>query len=561
MNVSSIKNTLTYCLILTPIIVFWYVFEKYAVNIPHWDDFAVRNSLLSFLNSPTTLEKLKILFAQHNEHRIFLTRLSAFLIDAIKGTLDVKWLMFIGNFSLVGILFLFHKITEKYKFSLLALVPISFLIFNVGLFENTFWGMACIQNFGVLFLAFLTFYWLVFSAKIQTKNYLYFAIFTCFLGIFTSSNGILIPMIGLLILLFQQRKQAFFVWITSSIAFLFAYFYGFENNPEKASKANLSDITLLFKGFFATVGNAIDSSFVFPDQHTNLSMAVGILMVLFMSVFGYQTIFKKYNDTYRQNDLFLLACLAFLGITCVGIVYARISFGFGILLTSKYKIYAVLMLCICYLIALKYSPKDYRNRFVQLSILSTISFNIYTYIADYQAIRYLRQERFTDQFKQQYSDKDIAITGILGRLQQPEKAFYDGIIEKITQPTDSVKTSIIITQNETSFRLEENQNADIIDLTSPDAGQYFILKSAEKVYLFPTQAIPINRKAYLNPRFLVNNRLPIGNFATEISKFYIQSGNYQLGKVLVENNTKTVTFTSQSIDIQAVTKEKPQQNW
>lgn len=219
------------------------------------------------------------------------------------------------------------------------------------------------------------------------------------------------------------------------------------------------------------------------------------------------------------------------------------------------------MLCICYLIALKYSPKDYRNRFVQLSILSTISFNIYTYIADYQAIRYLRQERFTDQFKQQYSDKDIAITGILGRLQQPEKAFYDGIIEKITQPTDSVKTSIIITQNETSFRLEENQNADIIDLTSPDAGQYFILKSAEKVYLFPTQAIPINRKAYLNPRFLVNNRLPIGNFATEISKFYIQSGNYQLGKVLVENNTKTVTFTSQSIDIQAVTKEKPQQNW
>ncbi len=555
------KNILSFCLILIPIVFFWYIFEKYAINIPHWDDFAVRNSLVSFLNSGSFLEKLKILFAQHNEHRIVLTRLAALLIYEIKGTLDFKWLMFLGNFSLVGIVFLFYKTLKKYNQTLLSLVPISFLIFNVGLFENTFWGMASIQNFGVIFFAFLTFYFLVFSIENHKRKYLYFAILSCFFGVFASYNGIIIPIIGLLILLFQQRKQAIFIWIGSSALLLIGYFYDFTPNPEKSTKTDFSQPQLLLKGLFTTIGNAIDSSFVAPNKHIDLSMAVGLFLVIFMAIFAYQTIFKKYNINKKTIDLFLLACLAFLIVTCVGITLARSSFGFGTLLTSKYKIYSILIISIFYIVALQSFSENRKNSFIQLAIFGAIAFNIYTYIADYQSFKYLTQERITDQFKQQHSESGFPKTGLLAQLQQPVVAFYDDIIGKISQPTDTVKTNISITENETSFRLEESQNGKIVDLTSADAGQYFILKSPEKVYLFPSQTVAINRKAYLNRNFLLENRLAIGSFATEITKFYIQSGRYQVGKILVENNKKTVIFTNQSIDIQAVAKEKPKQNW
>lgn len=558
---SLTKNIFTFLLILIPIVFFWYIFDKYAINIPHWDDFAIRNSLVSFFNTDSFLEKLKILFAQHNEHRIFLTRFAALLIFEIKGTLDFKWLMFLGNFSLIGLVFLFYNILKKYNQPLLALVPISFLIFNAGLFENTLWGMASIQNFGVIFFSFLTFYWLVFSIEKQYNKYLFFAIFSCFWGVFTSYNGIVIPIIGLLILLFQQRKQALLIWIGSSVIFIVGYFYSFVQNPEQSSKTDFSHPKLLLKGLFATIGNAIDSSFISPEKHIDLSMTAGIFLMVFMTIFVYQVLLKKYNIFEKTNDLFLLACLAFLTITCVGIVLARSSFGFGILLTSKYKIYSALILSIFYLVALKSFSEKRKNNFILLSIFGTVIFNIYTYISDYQAVRYLTQERITDQFKQQHSENGFPKTGLLAQLQQPSKAFYDDIIDKISHPNDSVKTDIHITENEMSFRLEENQNGKILDLSSPESGQYFILKSPEKVYLFPTQTIAINRKAYLNRSFLIENRLSIGSFATEITKFYIQSGKYQLGKIIVENDKKTVTFTNQSIDIQAVTKEKPKQNW
>ena len=557
----SIKTILVFSLILTPIVFFGYIFEKYAINIPHWDDFAVRNSLASFLNSNSIIEKVKILFAQHNEHRIFLTRLAALLIYEVKGTLNLKWLMFLGNFSLIGIFLLFFKISKKYSFILLSLTPISFLIFNIGLYENTFWGMASIQNFGVIFLAFLTFYWLVFSADKQKIKYFYFSLFSCFLGIFTSYNGIVIPLVGLLILLFQQRKQALSIWIGSCFVFLISYFFSFFQNPEKASKTNFSNPQLLLKGLFATIGNAIDSSFILSNKHIDLSMAVGAFLVVFTAIFAYTVIFKKYNLVDKTNDLFLLACLAFLAITCVGIAVARISFGFGTLLTSKYKIYSILILSIFYLVTLKSLSENRKNNFIYVSILGAIIFNIYTYIADYHNIIYLRQERITDQFKQQYSDKDFPKNELLSKLQQPAATFYTDIIDKILQTNDSVKTFINITENETSFRLEEEQNGKILDLTSANAGQYFILKSTEKIYLFPTQTIPVNKKVYMNSGFLVENRLPLSSFVAEITKFYIKTGKYQIGKVLVENDTKTVIFTNQTIDIQTVKKEKPKQNW
>jgi hypothetical protein len=562
----STKNILATFLILFPIVVFYLVFQKYAVNIPHWDDFAIRNTLAQILETDSISEKIKLLFSQHNEHRILLTRLSAWFVFLQQGTLNLKSLMFIGFIALLGLLAIFFQISKKYNYPLLAFVPISFILFNVGLFENTFWGMASVQNFGVIFFAFLTFYWLIFSVEKQKNHYFYLALFSSFIGVFTSSNGIIIPLIGCLVLLVQQRKKQLIIWLGSSIIFIVSFFFNFQKNPDNVVETNFSDLKSIIKGIFATLGSILDSTAIAPTKHMDLAMALGLFLLIFMCIFIYQVIFKKYNraafSIYRStNDLFLLACLAFIGITSLGIVAARISYGIEVLLTSKYKIYSVLSIIIFYLVALNSLAERFKNSFIQLAIFVGIIFNFYTYIADYQNIKYLNQERITDQFTQQYSDKSFPTQGIMQVLQQPENKFYDSIIDEIWQVRDSTLQNLTIEERAENIFLTLHKSGEKIDLTNPESGLYFILKSDKKIYLYPSHINPLGMKAYLDRQFLANNQLKIDNFTIPISKLYIQSGNYRIGTVKVENDSKAVVWSNQTIDVQQITKTRPKQNW
>jgi hypothetical protein len=562
----STKNILATFLILFPIVVFYLVFQKYAVNIPHWDDFAIRNTLAQILETDSISEKIKLLFSQHNEHRILLTRLSAWFVFLQQGTLNLKSLMFIGFIALLGLLAIFFQISKKYNYPLLAFVPISFILFNVGLFENTFWGMASVQNFGVILFAFLTFYWLIFSVEKQKNHYFYLALFSSFIGVFTSSNGIIIPLIGCLVLLVQQRKKQLIIWLGSSIIFIVSFFFNFQKNPDNVVETNFSDLKSIIKGIFATLGSILDSTAIAPTKHMDLAMALGLFLLIFMCIFIYQVIFKKYNraafSIYRiTNDLFLLACLAFIGITSLGIVAARISYGIEVLLTSKYKIYSVLSIIIFYLVALNSLAERFKNSFIQLAIFVGIIFNFYTYIADYQNIKYLNQERITDQFTQQYSDKSFPTQGIMQVLQQPENKFYDSIIDEIWQVQDSTLQNLTIEERAENIFLTLHKSGEKIDLTNPESGLYFILKSDKKIYLYPSHINPLGMKAYLDRQFLANNQLKIDNFTIPISKLYIQSGNYRIGTVKVENDSKAVVWSNQTIDVQQITKTRPKQNW
>jgi len=557
----SIKNILATILILFPIAVFYFVFQKYAVNIPHWDDFAIRNTLAQMIETESVFQKIKLLFSQHNEHRILLTRFSAWMVYLLEGTLNLKRLMLIGIIALLGILFLLYKVSKKYNSSLLAFVPISFIFLNVGLFENTFWGMASVQNFGVIFFAFLTFYWLVFSVENKHRHYFYFTIFSCFLGVFTSSNGIIIPLIGCLVLLVQQRKTQLVVFLSSSVVLVFGFFYGFQKNPDNVVKTDFSDVKTIIKGTLATFGSVLDSSAIAPAKHLDLAMAFGLFILIFICLFAYQVIFKKYNLSERTADLFLLACLAFISITSVGIAVARISYGIEILMTSKYKIYSVLSMVIFYLVAYNSLAERYKNNFTQLAVAFSIGFNLYTYLTVYQDIKYLNQERITDQFKQQYSDKSFPNGGVMRVLQQPEKAFYDSIIDEIWQMKDSSLNNLKVTPKLESFEITKTHNGVKLDFSTAESGLYFVLKSDKNSYLYPSHIKPLGMKAYLERDFILNNQLKIDNFTAEISKLYIQSGKYRIGIISVENNAKKIYWSTEILDIQAIEKTKPKQNW
>src|SRR5690606_34794741 len=65
--------------ILLPVAVYLRVWDYYAVNIAKWDDHVLKKTLLDAINAHGWTDYISILSVQHNEHRIFLTRLVALL--------------------------------------------------------------------------------------------------------------------------------------------------------------------------------------------------------------------------------------------------------------------------------------------------------------------------------------------------------------------------------------------------------------------------------------------------------------------------------------------------
>ncbi len=158
-----------------------FLMYKYAVNIAHWDDHAIRYSVINIVKSNSFLEKIQLLFKQHNEHRIVITRITAYISNLFVGSIDYRFLMLVGFAFLISILLIISRL----NFNKLILSIFSLLIFHPAFNENTFWGMAAVQNFGVLFFAFLTAYFVA-------KENIIMAILAATLCVFTSGNGILI---------------------------------------------------------------------------------------------------------------------------------------------------------------------------------------------------------------------------------------------------------------------------------------------------------------------------------------------------------------------------------
>ena len=173
------KNKSTYfawAIIALPIILYFYFLSEYSLNIPKWDDHALKAFILEFENANGFLAKFQTFFKQHNEHRIAFDRLITLIVFKTHGTIDYHWLMWVGNFTLIGTLFIFYKIFQKQKISLLFFVPIPLILFQLQLWENTFWGMAALQNFGIIFFILM----LIYLISSEKKGHFYLALLFAF---------------------------------------------------------------------------------------------------------------------------------------------------------------------------------------------------------------------------------------------------------------------------------------------------------------------------------------------------------------------------------------------
>ncbi|MCY7359661.1 MAG: hypothetical protein LH609_19840, partial [Rudanella sp.] len=227
-------------LTLLPIVAFWLCWGHLAVNVPKWDDHALKAYLFYSDQETTFTGKIYQLFRQHNEHRIVLDRFVTWLDFNLFGRLNYLHLMILGNASLLGLLAIFGAVlflsfrgtsgptmrnpdgvTTSGSFTWLHyLPPIAFLLFNLSSWENAFWGMAALQNFSVVLFVIWAIYILSFTQNLTG------AVILAILATLTSGNGILIWPIGAVLLALQRRFRPIVVWGIGAAIVIGLYFLG-----------------------------------------------------------------------------------------------------------------------------------------------------------------------------------------------------------------------------------------------------------------------------------------------------------------------------------------------
>ena len=491
----------------------------YAINIAHWDDHAIKYSVKNLLESNSTSEQLGLFFSQHNEHRIPITRLLALLSVKILGYLDFRFLMGIGFGFLVGIFLIIKRLYISFELVLMS----SILLFIPAFYENQFWGMAAVQNFGVAFFALLVAYFL-------TKEKLSLAIIFAFVAMFTSANGIVILIAISLFLLLKKNWQWLIVWLFAVILILslFCYNYAFVPNENNA----LFSIFDVAKGFVFSAGNIIDFQPIFPKIRWYVLGLIGSIQIGLAAYFLIKMVVKKNLSEVEKFNF--IACLFILG-TIAGTAISRSNFGLETLLNSKYKLYPFLLLIINFY-QLNTTFGNFRKPMISLAIFVFI----FSYLFDFQEVINLRNSRIAEYYNGFKSEKSLL-----------KDVFFMKEPKEIIDLQASLPTK---TPFQTDFKIDKNQTEYQLSFKPRVVTNngFLKLKSDSNSYIFP-QINKIHDWKSLVKIVLLKQNNPI----VIIPKLGIKTGKYSLE--ILENGLSYQT--KDSINIEGQTYINPQKNW
>ena len=565
--------------VLFPVIVFTLVWQYYAVNVPKWDDHALRFYLYQSDQETTLSGKIYQLFKQHNEHRIVYDRLIAALDYRLFGKLSYVHLMAVGNLSLVGLLAIFGAVLLRAGKSPGYLVPVALLLFNLSEWENMFWGMAALQNFSVVFWVILTVWLLSYSSGWGL------ALASAVLATLTSGNGLLIWPIGFVLLLLRtpgaggQRRagaanrplRLVLGWVAVAALVITLYFRGFEKpagNPPLRGTA-----TDLLRGWLAFTGAAAD---VLPiGQPLSNSVLLGGLLVLAtlgLVVWGMLTHWltivqlirtirrPRRFGTVRQIPpllLFFWGCAAFILGTAAVVAWTRTGFGIDLLTTSRYKIYSLTLLALLYVYAVGRLP-SHAGRWAGTAgalgslLIAWLSYN--SFLGD---TIWWRHYMLTSQFNWTYgTNRPVGqLDAITRKYINPAPAFYDANPAVLYGAGQPIVQPVAVTRTPAGFVV---QHKSLMAQDQRDSRAFVVARSAKRVYLFPTRQ---NQKSGGRARFWPVNVFATG-FSATVAPTALDAGTYRLFILTVASGGQlTLSPTGQTIASAGQSAAPLQKNW
>ena len=534
-------------LLALPLLVFWWTWQHYAVNIPKWDDHALRAFLYYAGQEPTFWGKLQWLFKQHNEHRIVYDRLITALDYGLFGKLNYRHLMVVGNLSLVGLLAVFMGVLRRkdglvwHRLPVLYAVPVALLLVNLSQWENMFWGMASLQNFSVVLWVLAAFYLLTYT------NRRGLALLMAVLATLTSGNGLLVWPLGFLLLLLDptvrsvtpkpKKLRPLLGWSVAALVVIGLYFWGFEKPG--GTHAIRPGMFALLKGWLAVTGAAAEAIPI-GNPLTNSILLGGLLMLITfgitaVTVFVHQRSIGRavqalFRTDRRSNPipippmtLFFWASAAFLLGTAAVVAYARTGFGADLLITSRYKLYSLTLLALLYVYAVTMLPGQLARWAGLAGGLGSLLLAWFSYTAFIDETVWWRHYQMTGQFNGLYTTNQPVsqIDAVTARYTDVAPAIYDKLLPIIYGPAQP-DPATTVTHTDAGFTVS---NATLLPADGRDAGAYLVARSATRTYLFPTWQ---NRAMSLASWFLPGRAFAPGFRADIATTELADAGLYQI---------------------------------
>ncbi|MDQ6476925.1 hypothetical protein [Dyadobacter sp. LHD-138] len=552
-------------IILIPVFIYFGAWDYYAINIPKWDDHALKAFIVEYAQAGTWQQKLKAIFKQHNEHRIALTRFFSWLDFAVFGSLNYRHLMIVGNLLLLCVIPLWHVLLKNNKKPLFALVPIPFIWLTLAFEENMYWGMASIQNFGVVTLGLWTIYLCV-----QPKPLLFaLSVLVGGLTVATSGNGLLILPICAVLLFISGDRKRMTIWSVLSLTAIFGYFWTYtkpETNPD--SKASLFQLA---KGYMAFLGSFAESIPV--KDHFGACVFMGVILFLVAVSIASTILFriskKKYTVKFeRITDLFCLGTIMLILATGLIVVYGRAGFGMEGLITSRFKIYSVLLLMVAYLYVVIPIRGSFLSPYITAIVFLAVIFNVFSYHYHLVDASNKRKMLTTSQFNWTYVNKElkpVVDTSFAARVVSKTPVFYDKWLPfiAIADRQSYAGNSRVLTELYASTKFDKKQNALVVDNTSyksqrlQDSGIYILLSSDKRFYVFPTlRSRNTNRKEL----FLKQYYFAPG-FHAEIPFSEMEKGEYKVAIIRQQGDETGILFQQDKISVHSSGQNKVKVNW
>ena len=328
------------------IAIYYAVVVLNSLNIPFADDLSVLASQYDIHTATRFQDVVATLLSFHNEHRLLVPRLITIGLAKLHGNvIDFRWWIWAGNAWLLLILYVFYRVFVRYQKPMVFFLPVVLLLFQPLHTELVYWGMASLQNIGVLAVAALALYLVTVGERplIHTGAV---ALLTV-MAMLTGANGMLLILSVAFVWLVKRRYALAVGWLVVGGIAAVLYWRGFVPDPHTAGSVKTSP-TLFDSGltFLGLMGAFIES-----QRFGFLSVLAGLIFVSAFVEIVLRKLPKLLGGRGPNADsktLFLLAYSSFLLLTISAIAISR--YLDAALHVSRYKLYPVLLIICFYLL-------------------------------------------------------------------------------------------------------------------------------------------------------------------------------------------------------------------
>lgn len=389
---SKLYTGTVWIILVAVVAAFWLTVFKLSYNFPFYDDFDnIVQFILRFRGSSGLWTKLALLFEQNFEHRVLFSKLVTLMQYYLTGQVNIRWLIMLGDLSLIGIAWLFYTFYGNKKLSLATLLGICCILFQMQHYEDTIsWATCSLQHAPCILFSLWSSY-----LALQRKH-IWGSAVLALLALFTSANGVAAILVWILNiwLVTQQGKKALLPTLMILVA------TGIHLATLRIHSGSLLDnafSNVFPKTFilFSFAGQLAD-----PELFGMLpSVVLGFVVVLPLLIVIVKGIRKERSGVSHLQWVCAagIGALLFVGFL---IVFARGAepdyFGYQM---DRYKIYAALFGVLALGFYDGYADRIFAGEWVRHAVvLGLLVFSTSTYYLYYGDVRYYRSGIKANQF-------------------------------------------------------------------------------------------------------------------------------------------------------------------